>query len=688
MGLRVAIDTGGTFTDVVGIDEATGRSWVVKTPSTPADPSIGLVNGVREIAEKAGVAPSAVSTVLHGSTVATNALLEHRFEGLGLIVTEGFRHIIEIARQSVPDGYGNSFFWVKPPRLVPLHLVREAPGRMLHDGSELAPLDEAATLAAVDELVALGVRCLGVCLLHAYANGDHERRIKALVAERHPDLFVSISSEVLPEYREYERAMTTLVDVLVKPYCKTYLDHAHREIRAEAADTPFLIMQSNGGVVTHATAGEKPVTMLLSGPAAGVLASIHVAGKAGVENVLTLDVGGTSTDVAIIERLQPHFTSETKVESYPVKTPMLDIATVGTGGGSLAFVDRYGNLKVGPRSAGADPGPICYGRGGTEPTVTDAAIVLGRIPPRLAGGLIALDRDAALAAFERMGERLGMAAVDVAAGVFEIGTFNQVHGIRQVTVTRGRNPRDFVLVAFGGAGGMFAVDVAAFLGMGHAIVPPDPGNLSAFGLHVSDIKRDFVQTLVRQQSSADWREIDRVWSDLEARALAEVAAEGVPRERIALTRLADVRYVGEGHEVPVFLPAGAAGEAAVEAMWRAFHGVHDRTFGFAYEGVQDVEVVNLRVQAVGTVDRPAVPAIARTAERPAPVGTREVYWRGTGWIDCDVYRREDIRSTAPIPGPLISEEYGSTVVVPPGWTLRVDDHANLHLHHAGTEASR
>ena len=689
MGLRVAIDTGGTFTDVVGIDEATGRSFVVKTPSTPSDPSIGLLNGVREIAAKAGVPPEAVSAVLHGSTVATNALLEHKFDGLGLLVTEGFRHIIEIARQSVPDGYGNSFFWVKPPRLVPLHLVREVPGRMLHDGSELNPLDEAAVLAAADELVELGVRCLAVCLLHSYANGEHERRVKALVAERHPGLFVSISCEVLPEYREYERAMTTLVDVLVKPYCKTYLDHAHREIRKTATDAPFLIMQSNGGVVTHATAGDRPVTMLLSGPAAGVLASIHVAERAGVPNVLTLDVGGTSTDVALIEKLRPHYTSETKVESYPVKTPMLDIATVGTGGGSLAFINEYGNLKVGPRSAGAEPGPICYGRGGTEPTVTDAAIVLGRIPPQLAGGLIRLDRDAALAAFERMGERLGMAAADVAAGVFEIGTFNQVHGIRQVTVTRGRNPRDFVLLAFGGAGGMFAVDVADFLGMDHAIVPPNPGNLSAFGLHVSDIRRDFVQTLVRQQSSADVEEIERVWAGLEARARADVAAEGVPAERIALTRLADVRYVGEGHEVPVVVPAGATGRAAIEAMWSAFHGVHNRTFGFAYEGVQDVELVNLRVQAVGAVERPVTPTIERTGARPAPATRRRVYWRETGWIDCDVYRREDLSTTLAIDGPLISEEYGSTVVVPPGWSLSVDEHANLHLRRIGHgEAAR
>ena len=501
MSVRVAIDTGGTFTDVVAINRETGVLTAIKTPSTPSDPSLGLLEGVRKVLEKSAATSGDLSMLLHGSTVATNAVLEHKFDGLGLIVTRGFRHMIEIARQSVPDGYGNSFFWVKPPRLVPLHLVREVPGRMKFDGSELEPIDEEATLQAVRELVEDGVRCIGVCLLHAYANGEHEQRIGALIEKNFPDVFVSLSSVVLPEYREYERAMTTLVDVLVKPYCRTYLQSAADQIRAQAGDIPFLIMQSNGGVVKHSTAGDRPVTMLLSGPAAGILGAIHMARLAGYDNILTSDVGGTSTDVAIVENGTPMYTSDSMVEHYPVKTPMLDIVTVGSGGGSIAWTDPYGSLKVGPQSAGADPGPVCYGRGGSEPTVTDAAIVLGRLPTSLIGGEIQLDLDAAKAAYEELGRQHNMSAEAVAAGVLEIAAANQVFGIRKVTTSRGRDPGNYAMVAFGGAGGLFATEVADFLGVKTVISPPDPGNLCALGLHVSDVRRDYIRTMVRCQSS-------------------------------------------------------------------------------------------------------------------------------------------------------------------------------------------
>ena len=679
MGLRIAIDTGGTFTDVVAIDEADGSRYALKTPSTPADPSIGLLDGVRKAAEAAALeeGEGATARLLHGSTTATNAVLQHRFDGLGLIVTEGFRHVIEIARQSVPDGYGNSFFWVKPPRLVPLHLVREVKGRMTHQGEELEALDEEGLLEAAGDLAAQGVTCIAVCLLHAYANDAHERRVGDLIARHHPGLFVSLSSVVLPEYREYERAMTTLIDVLVKPYCQTYLKTAAERIGAGEGGAPFLIMQSNGGVVRHATAGERPVTMLLSGPAAGVLGAVHMARLAGFEDVLTLDVGGTSTDISLVEGLKPQLTSQSLVEHYPVKTPMLDIATVGAGGGSLAWVDDYGALKVGPESAGAEPGPICYGRGGERPTVTDAALVLGRLPDRLIGGGLTLDAEAARAAFVRLGERFELSPEETAAGVFEIAAANQVHGIRQVTTSRGREPGRYVLAAFGGAGGMFAAEVADFLAIGRILSPPDPGNLSAFGLHVSDIKRDYVRTLVRQQTGADAGEIDGAWQALERIGRDEVMAEGVPRERIELRRSADLRYVGEGHEVPVEIPPGVGGADAVAAMWSSFHRVHADAFGFDYEGRQDVEAVNLRVQVIGQVDRPAVREIAAGAGPAAPEGERPVYWRGAGWVACPIFRREALAPGDSLGGPLIVEEYGSTVVVPAAWRVACDRYGNL-----------
>ncbi len=679
MGLRIAIDTGGTFTDVVAIDEETGEIAAVKTPSTPADPSIGLVEGVQKILDTLDRGAEDVRMLLHGSTVATNAVLEHKFDGLGLLVTRGTRHMIEIARQSVPDGYGNSFFWVKPPRLVPLHLVREVPGRMRFDGSELEPIDEKATLKAVKELVEDGVRCIGVCLLHSYANGDHEQRIGELIRKTYPDVFVSLSSVVLPEYREYERAMTTLIDVLVKPYCKTYLQNAADKIRAKSGDIPFLIMQSNGGVVKHSTAGERPVTMLLSGPAAGILGSIHMAQLAGYKDILTIDVGGTSTDVAIIENYKPMYTSASMVESYPVKTPMLDIVTVGSGGGSIAWTDPYGSLKVGPRSAGADPGPICYRKGGTKPTVTDAAIVLGRLPAALIGGEIKLDLDAARRAYDELGRQFGMPAEEIAAGALEIAAVNQVFGIRQVTTSRGREPGQYAMVAFGGAGGLFAAEVADFLGIKTIISPPNPGNLCAFGLHVSDVRRDYIRTLVRQQSSANAAEIIEAWADLTKLGVDDIRAEGIPREKIMIQKVADLRYFGEGHEVQVDIPPELSDAEAIDYMWKNLHRVHDQTFGFHYEGEQDVELVNLRVQAVGTQHRPSLKQDIAIRQPAVPFAKRKVYWRNSGWVNCPLYRRTELAIGQNIEGPAVIEEYGSTVVVPASWTLRSDSYGNLIL---------
>ena len=685
MGLRIAIDTGGTFTDVVAINEETGAIVALKTPSTPSDPSVGLLNAISKAVDAEGADRSAMSMLLHGSTVATNAVLEHKFAGLGLLVTRGFRHMIEIARQSVPDGYGNSFFWVKPPRLVPLHLVREVSGRILADGSEVEPIDEDAVLAQVAELIEDGVSCIAVCLLHAYANDAHERRIADLIKARYPDVFVSISSQVLPEYREYERAMTTLIDVLVKPYCKTYLQNAASQLAEDASELPFLIMQSNGGVVTHSTASERPVTMLLSGPAAGLLGAMHMAKLAGYDRILTSDVGGTSTDVAIIENQNPMFTSASMVENYPVKTPMLDIVTVGSGGGSIAWTDPYGNLKVGPQSAGADPGPICYGRGGDKPTVTDAAIVLGRLPSALIGGEIALDLDAARAAYETLGRQHNMRAEEVAAGVLEIAAVNQVFGIRQVTTTRGRDPGSYAMVAFGGAGGLFATEVADFLGMRTIISPPNPGNLCALGLHVSDVRRDYIRTLVRRQSKADIDEIVNAWNELAQLGTADIKGEGLPEERIKLNFVADMRYLGEGHEVQVAVPAQLRGAEAVEFAWQDFHRVHDETFGFDYKDEQDVELVNLRVQAVGEQHRPAIVANTEQRAHAEPTGFRDVFWTAGGWFKCPIYARDNLAVDQQITGPAIIEEYGSTVVVPGNWTVQADTYGNLVLQRQQTE---
>lgn len=678
---RVSVDTGGTFTDVVGVDGRTGALVAVKTPSDPEDPSRALLAGVRKVLETGGRRPEEIDLVIHGTTTATNAVLEHEFGGIGLLVTGGFRHLVEIARQSVPDGYGNSYFWVKPPRIVPLHLVREVPERLRYDGSVLQPLDERAVVEAARELVEQGVDRLAVCLLHAYANDAHERRIGELLAAEFPDLFVSLSSVVLPEYREYERAMTTLIDVMVKPYCKTYLSRAELELADVTGGRPFLIMQSNGGVVSAAAAGEKPVTMLLSGPAGGVLGAIEAAKAAGIRDLITLDVGGTSTDVTLIEDLQVRLTNETVLENYPVKVPMIDIATVGTGGGSIAWRGPAGSLKVGPRSAGAVPGPICYGRGGVQPTVTDAAVVLGRLPERLVGGELELDKAAAVAAFDEMAMTFGLDTAEAAAGVLEVAVIGQVVGIRQVSTLKGRDPSRYTLVAFGGAGPLLADEVADFLGIKRVMVPPNPGNLSAFGLQATDVKRDHVRTLVRHVDGTGGRavadELEQVWCALEAQGDEELRREGVDGDRITIVRGADLRYVGEGYEVSVTLPAGVGGADAVRAAQDAFHSEHDRIYGFSYRGEQDVEIVSLRTQAVGELHRPVFETLPGGVSDPSPRGSRKVYWRDVGWVDCPTYDRTELGAGAVVTGPAIVEEYGSTVVVPSGWRASVDGFGNI-----------
>jgi N-methylhydantoinase A len=675
----VSIDTGGTFTDVVGVDGLSGEVHVVKTPSNRQDPSQALLDGVQKVLELAGRDFEDVEMVVHGTTTATNAVLEHEFDGIGLLVTRGFRHIIEIARQSVPDGYGNSFFWVKPPRIVPLHLVREVDERMTFEGQVLRELDEASVLAQARELVDLGVNRLGVCLLHSYANPDHERRIGELLSETFPDLFFSLSSVVLPEYREYERAMTTLIDVMVKPYCKTYLGKAQEALEARSGAVPFLIMQSNGGVVTAEAAADKPVTMLLSGPAGGVLGAVESARDAGIDDIITLDVGGTSTDVALIEGLTIRLTNETVIENYPVKVPMIDIATVGTGGGSLAWVGPNGALKVGPKSAGAMPGPIAYGKGGTQPTVTDAAAILGRFPDALVGGELVLDKASARAAFEEFAANWDLSAEDAAAGVLEVAVAGQVAGIRQVSTLKGRDPGQYTLVAFGGAGSLLAAEVAEFLGMSSVLVPLNPGNLSAFGLQVTDVRRDYVRTHVREVHADLASEADSVWAALEGLGANELRSEGVQAEQVEMRRGADLRYVGEGYEVTVMASEGVTGPGTLTEVERLFHQEHNRVYGFSYADTQKVELVNVRVQAVGRLRRPGVQTKA-AGRGGAATSTRPVYWRGIGWVEAAIHDRASLAVGAEIAGPCVVEEYGSTIVVPSNWFARVDAAANIILN--------
>src|SRR5215204_1603884 len=501
--VRIGIDTGGTFTDVVAVDEDSGQTTTTKTPSTPADPAEGFLNGVRKVLGLMGLSGDAVTAVSHGTTVATNQLLEGKLDRIGFITTEGYESVLEIARQSVPDGYGNSYFWVKPPRIVPADLVRTVGGRLDHTGTEVRPFDADAAREAARFFENAGITTVGVCFLHAYANDAHERAMLDVLRAEHPGAVVSISSQVLREYREYERSVTTLVDAAVKPRVGAYVRNIRTRLDEIAPGVPFYVMKSNGGLLSAGEVVHQPITTMLSGPAAGALGAALIAGAAGFDRVLTCDGGGTSTDVSVVVDGQPTLTTEGTIGSYPSKIPMIDIVTVGAGGGSVACVSPEGSLKVGPRSAGADPGPLCYGRGGTEPTVTDAHVVLGRIPPHLLGGEIPLDVEAARAGLRDLAQRLGLDPEHTATGILEISAWNQANALRQVTVKRGLDVRDFMLTTFGGSGSLLACRLVDVLDLAGVVVPQNPGNVSAFGLLTVDVKNDYVQTHVARHASLD-----------------------------------------------------------------------------------------------------------------------------------------------------------------------------------------
>jgi N-methylhydantoinase A len=694
--LRVGVDTGGTFTDVVAFDEDSGELVATKTPSTPADPADGFLDGIAKVLAALGIDAVAVSAVCHGTTVATNQLLEGKVGRLGFITTDGFGALLEIARQGVPDGYGNSYFWVKPPRIVPADLVRTVGGRLDHTGAELRPVDEAQARAAARFLRDREVASVGVCFLHAYANPAHERRMREILAEEHPEAAVSLSSEVVAEYREYERAMTTLVDAAVKPRVGRYLATIGRRL-GELAGTrppPFYVMKSNGGVLSAAEVVHQPISTVLSGPAAGALGAALVTRTAGFERVLTLDGGGTSTDVSVVLEGEPTLTTEGSVGAYPSKIPMIDVVTVGAGGGSVAWLSREGGLKVGPRSAGADPGPMCYGRGGTEPTVTDANLVLGRIPPHLLGGEVPLDPAAARAGLEALGSKLGLDLPAVAAGVLEIAAWNQANALRQVTVQRGLDVRDFVLATFGGSGSLAVCRLLELLGLPAALVPRDPGNLSAFGLLTVDVKNDEVQTAVARHADLDPAAVAATLAALEERAARSLDAEGFPRPAHRYLRSADLRYYGQAFEVRVPVPDGPVDDALTDATVAAFHDAHRRLYGYSFrdDPTQQVEWVNLRVTGIGPIRRPTLRPLAAAGSvpapathRPTPAATRPACFDPQrGFVDTAIYRRDDLSPGDVVVGPAVVEEYGATVPLLPGFRAEVDRFGNLLVTRGGT----
>ncbi|MGD0418820.1 MAG: hydantoinase/oxoprolinase family protein [Xanthobacteraceae bacterium] len=684
--LRIGIDTGGTFTDIVCVDDRSGAMRVTKVSSTPSNPAVALVRGVHAILGEWGASVDDLGVLAHGTTVATNALLQGEIEGLGLIVTSGFRHILEIARQAVPEGYGNSYFWVKPERIVPLRHVREVGGRLNFLGEELRPLDEDSVRAAARYFRTAGINAVGVCLIHSYANPAHERRAAEIVREEYPACTLSLSCDVLPEYREYERAVTTLVDAFIKPHMSRYLDRIRDELGPALNKKPFLVMQSSGGVASPDQVMRKPITTALSGPAAGALGSAVIAEIAGFPDLVTLDGGGTSTDLCLIEAAKPKITNGGRVGQFPVRIPMLDVRTIGTGGGSIAWLSRESKLKVGPRSAGAVPGPMCYPNGGNEPTLTDATLVLGRIPPALIGGGIALDVERARGGLKALAARLPgkLSAEQLAAGIVEIANWDDANAIRQLTVQRGIDPAAFALLAFGGSGPAQSPAVMELMGMKTCIVPPNPGNLSAFGLLAVDWRTDHMVTKVMHEEAIDLSAIAAIYASLEKDAAAALEKDGIAPSKIALVREADIRYAGQSMEVRVPAPSGKIGAPFIAGLIDAFHALHRKTFGYNYAGQQKVELVNFCVSAFGMIDRPNIPALKKSGAPPKR-GSRPVYFDG-GFRDTPVFERPSLDPGFTFKGPAIVEEFGSTTVILPGQHLTVDPHGILIIKAAGKSA--
>jgi N-methylhydantoinase A len=679
--VRIGIDTGGTFTDVVAVDEETGQTTTTKTPSTPADPAEGFLNGVRKVLGMMDLDGSAVTAVSHGTTVATNQLLEGKLDRIGFITTEGYESVLEIARQSVPDGYGNSYFWVKPPRIVPADLVRTVRGRLDHTGTEVRPFDADDAREAARFFKDAEITTIGVCFLHAYANDAHEQQMLEVIRAEHPGAVVSISSQVLREYREYERSVTTLVDAAVKPKVAAYVTNIRTRLDEIAPGVPFYVMKSNGGVLSAGEVVHQPITTMLSGPAAGALGAALIAGTAGFDRVLTCDGGGTSTDVTVVIDGEPALTTEGSVGDYPSKIPMIDVVTVGAGGGSIAWLSPEGTLKVGPKSAGADPGPMCYPNGGDQPTVTDAHVTLGRIPPHLLGGEIPLSAEAARTGLEDLGAKLDLSLERTATGILEISAWNQANALRQVTVAKGLDVRDFTLTTFGGSGSLLACRLMDILNLPRTLVPPNPGNVSAFGLLTVDVRNDYVQTVVSKHLDLDLGRVGSVFGELEGRAQSALDGEGFDRDEQRMQRTADLRYVGQAFEVRVPVADGELDAGAADEVAQAFHAAHRQLYGydFATDPRQAVEWVNLRVSGIGPIRRPDLVELEPKAGGTdrAVTGSRRVFF--DDWIETPTYNRPDLGPGDVVTGPAIIEEFGSTVPVHPGFLATVDAYGNLLL---------
>lgn len=677
--IQIGVDIGGTFTDVVALGDD-GTLAFTKVPSTPKDLLEGVAEGVRQVLAQAGVSPADVRRFIHGTTIATNAVLEQKGAVTGILATEGFEDVLELGRQKRSRMYDLD---MDPETPTFLALRRRRVGireRLDARGQVLVPLDEAQVRAEVARLRDQGVQALAVCYLFSFVNPAHERRTRELAREVAPELAVSLSSEVDPTFREYERLVVTAFDAYLGPVVGRYLAGLDACLAALGIRAVPQIMRSRGGIVSARLAARQPVTLFLSGPAAGVVGAAFAAARSGVRDFISLDMGGTSNDVSVVRGGRPVVAPEGRIGPYPVRTPMVDVSTIGAGGGSVAWIDGAGGLRVGPQSAGADPGPACYGRGGDRATVTDASLLLGYLNPAgFAGGTLPLDVRAAEAAVGAVAQALGLDLATTAAGIHRVIHARMADQIRLVTIQRGQDPREFTLVLLGGAGPVHGVALAEELGIPEVLVPEAPGVLSALGLLAAAVEHEHVRTLASRLEGVDLGAVSAVLRELDAAGRARMVEEGVPADAVQVAYAADMRYVGQAYELPVPIPV-PLGPEALPAVEAAFHAIHERVYGYARTR-QPVEFVNFR--AVHRYPLPLPPIAPRLPHAgtldDARRGVRRACFPPEGFVPTPVFERARLPAGARVTGPAILEQSDSTTVVPPGWVAVAEASGNLRI---------
>jgi N-methylhydantoinase A/oxoprolinase/acetone carboxylase beta subunit len=699
---RIGVDVGGTFTDLIYVDDEKGTVLVHKTPSTPADPSIATVDGISTLCQMANIKPSELDQVFHGTTVATNIVIEHNGANVGMITTKGYRDIIHIARHKKPMNF--SLWQNLPWQAFPIARRRNrltVNERILADGSVQIPLDDREVRAQVRKLKKAAVDSVAVCLLFSFLNDEHEKRVAAIVREEFPEAYISVSSEVIPQYREYERFSTVALNAFVGPKVSNYVRRFDAELRRMGVKTGIQLMTSAAGVATPEAASERPVNLLMSGPIAGVVGGIWAGRVAGERNVITLDVGGTSADIGLAQdgKLRMKHLLDTKVGPYQAMIPMVDVDTIGAGGGSIAYVDSGGIFRVGPRSAGAMPGPAAYNQGGTEPTATDAIIALGWLRPELfLGGKKDLRVDLARKAVEtKIAKPLKLSTEEAALGIFKVLVHSMVDAIEQSSVRKGFDPREFALVAEGGGGPLFSSHIAPEVGVKHVLVPNYPGITAALGLLTTDMVYEYTKTsyVMCSQLETDAKaaaNLEKQFAALEKEAMRQFSVDKIDKKRIRLERIVDARYEGQGYELRVDAPAGGPIDAKwLKAVKNEFHAAHEKEFSRRFEDV-DVQIANIRVRAIGQM--PGLkPVNVKKGTATPPKGalklTADAWFEKNGKpakFKTKFYERTELLAGNKIQGPAIITQFDSTSVVPPGYSAEVDKHGNLIIKYSAAVA--